>query len=102
MPDAVAVPADHPEMRFAEPSESTVPLTLLTAEAFDAWRLAQDPGARNWAEANGFEARLGQVLVFPSDEGLVVSPSQIMWLWYTAPRSNQHTAGKNISTLAEL
>ncbi|MCH2163604.1 MAG: leucyl aminopeptidase family protein [Marinovum sp.] len=69
MPDAVAVPADHPEMRFAEPSESTVPLTLLTAEAFDAWRLAQDPGARNWAEANGFEARLGQVLVFPSDEG---------------------------------
>ena len=39
---------------------------------------------------------------FPSDEGLVVSPSQIMWLWYTAPRSNQHTAGKNISTLAEL
>ena len=30
--------------------------------------------------------------VFPSDEGLVVSPSQIMWLWYTAPAAtNTHS-----------
>lgn len=69
MPQARAVSADHSALRFAAPDAAAIPLTLLTAEAFDAWRLAQDAAARNWAEAMGFAARLGQTLVFPDEEG---------------------------------
>jgi leucyl aminopeptidase len=69
MPQARAVPAEHSALRFAAPEAGAIPLTLLTAEAFDAWRLAQDAAARGWAETMGFTAGLGQVLVFPDDDG---------------------------------
>ena len=61
--------AQDPKLTFADANAPSIPLTLLTAEAFDAWRLAQDPAARGWAEANGFKAGLGQVLVFPGENG---------------------------------
>jgi len=69
MPQARAVTADHSAMRFAPPESDAIPLTILTEEAFDAWRLAQDPAARNWANAMGFTAKVGQVLVFPDENG---------------------------------
>ncbi|WP_417524373.1 leucyl aminopeptidase family protein [Marinovum sp.] len=56
-------------LTFAAPDAVSIPLALLTAEAFDAWRLAQEPGARGWAEANGFTAGPGQVLLFPGEDG---------------------------------
>ena len=62
------MPQDHP-LTFADADQASIPLALLTAEAFDGWRLAQEPGARGWAEANGFVAGPGQVLLFPGDDG---------------------------------
>lgn len=62
------MPQDTP-LTFADPEEASIPLALLTAEAYDGWRLAQEPGARGWAEANGFTAGLGQVLLFPGEDG---------------------------------
>lgn len=56
-------------LTFADPDTPAIPLALLTAEAFDTWRLAQDASARGWAEANGFKAAPGQVLLFPGDDG---------------------------------
>lgn len=56
-------------LTFAHAGADSIPLTLLTSDAFDAWRLAQDPAARGWAETNGFNAGLGQVLVFPGENG---------------------------------
>ncbi|WP_283643994.1 leucyl aminopeptidase family protein [Marinovum algicola] len=62
------MPQDHP-LIFADADQASIPLALLTAEAFDGWRLAQEPGARGWAEANGFVAGPGQVLLFPGEDG---------------------------------
>ena len=62
---------DLPNLTFADPDTAAIPLALLTAEAFDAWRLAQDASARGWAASNGFKAGLGQVLLFPGDDGTI-------------------------------
>ncbi|MDO6730195.1 leucyl aminopeptidase family protein [Marinovum sp. 2_MG-2023] len=59
----------HPDLTFAEPGTPSIPLALLTAEAFDGWKLAQDAGARSWAETGGFVAGPGQVLLFPGENG---------------------------------
>ena len=61
--------ADHAHLTFADPDTPAIPLALITAEAFDGWRLAQDDSARGWAEANGFKAGPGQVLLFPGEDG---------------------------------
>ena len=60
---------DRVELTFATDSEDAIPLSLLTSDAFDAWRLAQDSAARAWAEVNQFEAKRGQVLIFPGEDG---------------------------------
>ncbi|WP_425040441.1 leucyl aminopeptidase family protein [Primorskyibacter sp. S187A] len=69
MPSAIAVPATHDALTFADPGPEAIPLTLLTSEALDAWKLAQDEAGRNWATASGFKAGIGQVLVFPDETG---------------------------------
>ncbi|WP_457155972.1 leucyl aminopeptidase family protein [Marinovum sp. KMM 9989] len=56
-------------MMFADPDAAAIPLALLTVEAFDGWKLAQEPSARGWAEANGFTAGPGQTLLFPGENG---------------------------------
>ncbi|MGX9356288.1 leucyl aminopeptidase family protein [Roseobacteraceae bacterium S113] len=69
MPEAICVPAAHANLQFAENANDAIPLSLITTDAFDAWRLAQDDAARAWAETSGFSGKLGQVLVFPGSDG---------------------------------
>lgn len=54
---------------FADPSPASLPLYILTEETCTAWLADQPAMTRNWAEANGFKASLGQALVIPDSQG---------------------------------
>ncbi|HEV7368057.1 leucyl aminopeptidase family protein [Arenibaculum sp.] len=59
---------DTPTLRSADGAEA-VPLTLVAKPALDAWREAQPPRLRAWAEQAGFKAEAGGICLVPDDEG---------------------------------
>ena len=56
---------------FAAQTESAIPLSVVEVEGLDAALDALSPRDRAWAVAQGFEAKLGQVVTFPDDNGAI-------------------------------
>ncbi|GLQ05415.1 leucyl aminopeptidase family protein [Sneathiella chinensis] len=52
---------------------STVPISIVQADAFDAWREGQSERDKNWIAANRFEGKAGTQLCLPGDDGSVAS-----------------------------
>jgi len=46
---------------FVAPSDSALPLHLVTEPGLDAWLESQDPAARSWLEATRFRAERHQL-----------------------------------------
>ncbi len=59
------------DLTFAPDDGPAVPLHAVTKPGLAAWLAAQAPRVRSWAEATGFEAGAGQVLLVPDDAGQV-------------------------------
>ena len=60
-----------PRIFRARPDAGTVPIVPVETAAFEAWRDAQPPAMRRWAESSGFVAKAGQIsLVGEPDGGL--------------------------------
>ena len=60
-------------LTFAPDGGASIPLHAVPKEDFSAWLAAQDARVRTWAEATGFEAGAGQVLLIPDDAGRVAA-----------------------------
>ncbi|MDP5360346.1 MAG: leucyl aminopeptidase family protein, partial [Paracoccaceae bacterium] len=56
-------------LAFAEPTDHAIPVHIVTTDGLDAALAALTDQGRNWAEAQGFTADLGQVLTLPDDAG---------------------------------
>ena len=54
---------------FAAPSDSALPLHLVTEPGLDAWLESQDPAARSWLEATRFRAERHQLALLPDATG---------------------------------
>jgi len=54
---------------FVPAAAPALPLYLLDATRFPAWRDAQSPRVRAWVEAHGFKGDALSVLVLPGDDG---------------------------------
>ena len=57
---------------FAPSGTPSRPLTLVSAEKLGVWMQVQTPAARAWAEANGFAAKFGEVLLMPGETGEIM------------------------------
>jgi len=55
--------------RFAAQDDDATPICLLARDRLDPWLQDQPDGVRAWVAANGFTARLGEVLVLPDSNG---------------------------------
>jgi hypothetical protein len=58
-------------LSFAPDDAPAVPLHAVPKPGLEAWLEAQPPRVRAWAEAAGFEAGAGQVLLVPDEAGRV-------------------------------
>ena len=56
-------------LAFARATAHTIPLHLVTAEDFPAWKDAQPAAVAAWLDTLGFMARLGQVASVPGPDG---------------------------------
>ena len=56
-------------LQFAEPGAEGLPLHLVENSGLDAWLKDQPERVANWVRRAGFEAKLGQALVIPGDDG---------------------------------
>jgi leucyl aminopeptidase len=56
-------------LSFAAPDPSSLPLTLLAADAFEAWCAAQPKQVQNWISASGFQASFGTCLAIAGPDG---------------------------------
>ncbi|MEO1026181.1 MAG: leucyl aminopeptidase family protein [Pseudomonadota bacterium] len=59
-------------MTFADDTAGAKPLHLVSKENLEAWLTGLEAAQRAWAEASGFSAGAGQVVLFPDDTGAVV------------------------------
>lgn len=59
-------------LSFAAPDPSSLPLTLLAADAFDAWCATQPKQVQNWIAASGFQASFGTCLAIAGPDGTPV------------------------------
>ena len=50
-------------------SHNTIPIFAFEATAFDAYKDTLDEFSRNFVEANGFQAKLGQITSIPGSDG---------------------------------
>ncbi len=57
------------QLTFAAASSETRPIHAIGKDDLAAWLGTLDAAARAWAEASGFSARAGEVLVFPAADG---------------------------------
>jgi len=57
-------------MKFAETKDGALPLNLLEAEALEGWLQKQPARVAAWVRASGFEAKLGQALAIPGEDGV--------------------------------
>jgi leucyl aminopeptidase len=60
-------------MSFVSDDAAARPLYLLEAQALDAWMSDQPPRVAAWVRATGFEAKLGQALAIPGDDGTIAA-----------------------------
>ncbi len=58
-------------LTFAAPTEAARPLVLLEETALHAWLAAQDARVKDWVEATGFKAGIGQTCCIPGPEGTI-------------------------------
>ncbi|MFC3613267.1 leucyl aminopeptidase family protein [Lutimaribacter marinistellae] len=56
-------------LSFADPSEPSLPLHVIEQDALEDWQAGQSDLVRSWIAANGFAAKLGQVLMIPGQSG---------------------------------
>ena len=56
-------------LSFAEPDENAVPLHVVTPDALEACLNGLAENSRRWAEAQGFAASLGDLLILPDGNG---------------------------------
>jgi leucyl aminopeptidase len=57
------------ETLFAAPSDSTLPIHLVTEAGIEAWLQTQDPASRSWLEAMRFRAERHQLALLPDTGG---------------------------------
>ncbi|MDQ2089635.1 leucyl aminopeptidase family protein [Marimonas arenosa] len=60
-------------MTFAANDAAALPLTLLDSEALESWLEDQPERVARWVRGSGFEAKLGQALVIPGENGAPVA-----------------------------
>ena len=58
-------------LAFADKTDDAIPLHVISADALDAALDRLPPPARNWVEAQGFSAALGEHVLIPNAEGQV-------------------------------
>ncbi len=56
-------------LAFAEPTDAAIPIHVVTADTVDAELAKLPPEAQLWAEVQGFNGSLGQVLMLPDAQG---------------------------------
>ncbi|MDU8928173.1 leucyl aminopeptidase family protein [Alisedimentitalea sp. MJ-SS2] len=56
-------------MKFADGADGAIPLRLLAKDALEGWLEEQPERVASWVRASGFEAKLGQALVIPGEDG---------------------------------
>lgn len=67
--------------RFAEPSDTSIPITVLQTSALDDWLSTQSNTVQNWVAASGFTAALGQKVLLPDVDGQI---THVLFGWGTA------------------
>ncbi|WP_113911848.1 leucyl aminopeptidase family protein [Roseovarius dicentrarchi] len=65
---STAKPPAYP-LVFATDSGDVLPLHVICADQLDGWLTGQAAPVRAWAQANGFTAALGKVLIVPGADG---------------------------------
>ncbi|MEM1074919.1 MAG: leucyl aminopeptidase family protein [Pseudomonadota bacterium] len=58
---------------FAEPGKPAVPVFVLEQSTLQNWLETQPVESRNWVKSQGFEAKLGQVVYVPGNDGTAAS-----------------------------
>ncbi len=56
---------------FADPAAPSVPLHLVEKSALAGWLAGLSPETSAWVEANGFQARAGDLVLFPGPQGAI-------------------------------
>ena len=56
-------------LKFAPPTDGSIPLHVVTKDGFDAWLVGQAGGVQRWLTALGFKADLGKVALIPDVDG---------------------------------
>lgn len=57
------------QLPLVDTEPDAVSLTLVTEEAYGRWSTEQSEKLRAWLEANGFEAKAGDLCLFPAPDG---------------------------------
>ncbi|MEM9796255.1 MAG: leucyl aminopeptidase family protein [Pseudomonadota bacterium] len=86
--------------RFADPDIRAIPLQIVPSTGFDDWLAKQDEPVRDWAKANRFQGRVGQLLRVPGPD---LSVAKVLFGW-GAPRDHQRDrflAAKAATALGE-
>ena len=58
-----------PALAFAPEDQPSTRLVAVTKTGLDSWLAGQDSAVRTWAEATGFDASAGRVMVLPDGSG---------------------------------
>ena len=56
-------------LKFAEPTDGAIPLSLIFSDQFEGWRDGLDAAARAWVDASGFRGDPGAALALPAADG---------------------------------
>ncbi|UWQ22169.1 M17 family metallopeptidase [Jannaschia sp. W003] len=67
-------------VRFADPDTRAIPLSLVPSEGVGAWLARQDEPVRDWAAANGFRGRAGEILRVPGPD---LAIARVLFGWGT-------------------
>ncbi len=51
------------------PTARGIPISVIAADSWDEERRQLSPGSRSWADANGFQAQSGRLLLVPGEKG---------------------------------
>ncbi len=59
-------------LTFADDTADAIPLALVPKSGFEAFHASLSKAQATWCEAQGFKGKLGQVVVFPGEDGGVL------------------------------